>query len=66
MSKYWVLHTDGVIKNADWQEEQTGYCYPGAGVTLATFESLTDAAEYVTENGLTMPAQMACILKKAR
>jgi len=56
MSKYWVLHTDGVIKNADWQEEQTGYCYPGAGVTFAEFETLAEAEAYLAANGLVVPS----------
>jgi hypothetical protein len=50
--KYWVLYEENTIKNADYRDEQSGKCYPGAGVQYAEFDSLDELEAFIQANNL--------------
>jgi hypothetical protein len=50
--KYWVLYEGTTIKNEDYMSEQSGKCYPGAGVGYAEFDTLDELEAFVQANNL--------------
>ena len=50
--KYWVLFVGKEIKNADYLEEQTGFCNVGAGIESAEFDTKNELIQFVGENEL--------------
>jgi hypothetical protein len=50
--KYRVLYEGNSIKNADYRDEQSGKCYPGAGVGYAEFDSLDELEAFIQANNL--------------
>lgn len=50
--KFWVLYIGTQIKNADWNQEQTGFCNVGAGLDSAEFDTIEEIEQFVSDNSL--------------
>ena len=56
--KYRLLYADGQIQNADWQEVQTGFTWPGGGLSSFESDNLADVQALVDSLGLTLPVAL--------
>ena len=53
--RYRLIYAGGKIINADWDQPQTGYTWPGDGVLFLESDSLADLQALVASIGLTVP-----------
>ena len=53
--KYRLLYADGQIQNADWQEVQTGFTWPGDGLSSFESDNLADVQALVDSLGIALP-----------
>ena len=52
---YRLLYSGGTIRNADWQEIQTGVTNPGDGLSFFEADTFQPVQDLVTSLGLSLP-----------
>ena len=53
--KYRLIYTDGQIVNTDWQEVQTGFTWPGDGLSSFESDNFADVQAMIDSLGLALP-----------
>ena len=53
--KYRLIYADGRIVNTDWQIVQTGFTWPGDGLSSFESDNFADAQALVDSLGLALP-----------
>ena len=53
--KHRLIYTDGQIVNTDWREVQTGFTWPGAGLSSFESDNFADVQAMIDSLGLALP-----------
>ena len=53
--QYRLLYCDGKIVNTDWDQPQTGYTWPGDGLSSFESDNLADVQALVDSLGIALP-----------
>ena len=53
--QYRLLYANGQIQNPDWDQLQTGFTWPGDGLSSFESDNFADVQAQVTALGLTLP-----------
>ena len=53
--QYRLLYCDGKIVNPDWDQPQTGYTWPGDGLSSFESDNLADVQALVDSLGIALP-----------
>ena len=53
--KYRLIYADGKIVNRDWREVQTGFTWPGDGLSSFESDNLADVQALVDSLGIALP-----------
>ena len=53
--QYRLLYANGQIQNTDWDQPQTGYTWPGDGLSSFESDNLADVQALVDSLGIALP-----------